>query len=219
MPLEDYRSRLFLVAPQTPPPDFSQKFASALAGGDIACLLMDGDTTDPKAFTNWAAPYVQTAQSANIAVLVQDDTRLAGHLEADGIHVNDGPGLDPSEQEKLQERGLIIGTGGLNTRHVALQVGEREPDYVFFGRTDRDLESDNHPKTETLSVWWAQMMTIPCVAFAGTSDAAFTKLAEEGVEFVAVRDQIWDAENPGAIVAHLNRLLNAAAQKRMEAAA
>ena len=164
-------------------------------------------------------PYVETAQSANIAVLLADETRLAGRLEADGVHVSEPKTLDLDEQAKLQDRGLIVGTAGINTRHLALQTGEREVDYLFFGRTDRDLEDETHPKTVALSLWWAQMMAIPCVALSGTSDAAFTALADGGVEFIAVRDQIWTADHPGEEVARLNTLLDASARKRMEAAA
>lgn len=219
MAFQDFRTRLFLITPQTPPPDFAERFASALAGGDVGCLLVEGDKSDERAFQDFAAPYVQTAQGANVAVLIADDKRLADRLDADGVHLSEPKTLEQSDQDKLQERGMIVGTAGINTRHLALQTGEREFDYLFFGRTDRDLTEDNHPKTETLSLWWAQMMAIPCVALAGTSDEAFTKLAEGGVEFIAVRDQIWDAEDPGAEVARLNAMLDTIAKRRMEAAA
>jgi thiamine-phosphate pyrophosphorylase len=215
----DFRSRLFLITPRTLPEDFSERFASALAGGDIGCMLFDGDQSDERAFQDFAAPYVQTAQGANVAVLVADDNRLADRLDADGIHLTDPKVLDADAQAKLADRGMIVGIGGINTRHLALQVGEREPDYLFFGRTDRDATEETHPKTVTLATWWAPMMTIPCVALTGTSDAAFEELARAGVEFIAVREQIWNAEDPGAEVARLNTMLDAIAHKRAEAAA
>ena len=219
MAFADFRTRLFLVTPFERSEAFSQAFASALSGGDVACLLVDGDRSDERAFVDASAPYVQTAQDADIAVLVMDDTRLAGRLDADGVHLREPKALDTEEQEKLQERGLIVGTGGINTRHLALQTGERGFDYLFFGRTDRDATDDNHPKTETLALWWAEMMAIPCVALAGTSDEAFIKLAEGGAEFIAVREQIWQANNPGQEIARLNTMLDAIAHRRMEAAA
>jgi thiamine-phosphate pyrophosphorylase len=144
---------------------------------------------------------------------------LADRLDADGIHLTDPKVLDADAQAKLADRGMIVGIGGINTRHLALQVGEREPDYLFFGRTDRDATEETHPKTVTLATWWAQMMKIPCVALSGTSDEAFTSLAEAGVEFLAVREQIWNADDPGAEVARLNTMLDAIAHKRAEAAA
>lgn len=215
----DFRSRLFLLTPHTPGEDFPERFASALSGGDIGCLLVDGDQSDERAFQEFAAPYVQTAQDASLAVLVMDDNRLADRLGADGVHLSSPKAMDAQTQAKLAERGLIVGIGGINTRHLALQTGEREPDYLFFGRTDRDPTLETHPKTTTLAGWWAQVMKIPCVAMAGTSDEAFAKLAEGGVEFIAVREQIWQADNPGEEIARLNTMLDAIAHKRMEAAA
>jgi thiamine-phosphate pyrophosphorylase len=219
----DFRSRLFLITPRQVPQDFSERFASALAGGDIGCLLIDADPTivksDERAFQAFAAPYVETAQGAKLAVLVAEDQRLADRLDADGLHVSDPKMLDLEAHAKLAERDMIIGYGGINTRHVALSTGEREPDYLFFGRLDREPTEENHPKTQTLSLWWAQMMAIPCVALAGTSDAAFSELAEGGVEFIGVREQIWQAEDPGAEIARLNGILDTIAKKRQEAAA
>lgn len=215
----DFRSRLFLITPRTPPEDFDERFASALAGGDIGCLLIDGDQGEDRAFQDFASPFVETAQGANVAVLVMDDTRLADGLGADGVHLNDPSAMDAQSQERLAERGFVIGMGGINTRHLALQIGEREPDYLFFGRTDREPSEETHPKTQTLATWWAPMMTIPCVALAGTSDAAFEELARAGVEFIAVREQIWQAEDPGAEIARLNAMLDTIAHERAEAAA
>ncbi|MEM6711707.1 MAG: thiamine phosphate synthase [Pseudomonadota bacterium] len=223
MPLEDFRSRLFLVMPQrmssNEGDDFTAKFASALAGGDIACLLIDDEVTDERAFHATMQPYVETAQSTNIAVLIRNDTRMAGRLDVDGVHLNDAKTLDLDDQRALHERGLIVGCGGLNTRHKVLETGEREVDYLFFGRTDRPIEADTHPKTKTLSLWSAQMMAVPSVALAGASNEAFLELAEGGVEFIAVREQVWNAENPGEAVRQFNLTLDKVAQQRKEAAA
>lgn len=215
----DFRSRLFLVTPREVPEDFAERFASALSGGDIGCLLMNGNTEDERAFQDFAAPYVQTAQDAGIAVLIAEDQRLADRLGADGLHVSDPKALDAEAQNKLVERDMIVGIGGINNRHLAFNTGEREPDYLFFGRTDREATAQTHDKTASLSTWWAQMMKIPCVALTGTSDEAFETMAQAGVEFIAVREQIWQADDPGAEIARLNVMLDTIAKKRQEAAA
>ncbi|MFK7791252.1 MAG: thiamine phosphate synthase [Devosiaceae bacterium] len=219
MAFSDFRTRLFLITPRTPPEDFMERFASALAGGDIGCLLIDGDQTDDRAFQDFASPFVQTAQSANVAVLVIDDTRLSERLGTDGVHMSEPKVLDSTEQTKLQDRGVIVGSGAINTKHLAMQTGERELDYLFFGRLDREPTEETHPKTVTLTTWWAQMMAIPCVALSGTSDEAFCALAEAGAEFIAVREHIWQSDDPGAEIARLNSMLDTIAKKRMEAAA
>lgn len=228
MAFSDFRSRLFLITPSDWEDDFVARFEAALSAtrlegedgqGDIGCVLINGAQADDKAWADRAGPLVTCAQQRGVAAIIMNDTRLAGRLQADGVHMPEPKALDPDEQATLQERGLIVGTGGINTRHLALQTGEREFDYLFFGRTDREPTTQNHPKTQTLSLWWAQMMAIPCVALAGTDDEAFETLAMGGVEFIAVREHIWQADDPVAEIIRLNTMLDSIARKRMAQAA
>ncbi|MBP0644271.1 hypothetical protein J8J17_20960, partial [Mycobacterium tuberculosis] len=48
----------------------------------------------------------------------------------------------------------IVGAGGLKTRHAAMEAGERDVDYVFFGLTERAEDDDVHPRTLELAAWW-----------------------------------------------------------------
>ncbi|MEM6382091.1 MAG: thiamine phosphate synthase [Pseudomonadota bacterium] len=214
MALTDYRSRLFLITPQAWPDDLEDRAEAAFSGGDIACILLEGtpDQTRVKDLT-------ASAQAQGIAVLIADDTQLAGRVGADGVHMTDPKQLPAADIAKRQEVGEIVGCAGINTRHLALEMGERGFDYLFFGRTDRPIDRDTHPKTRSLSSWWAQMMTVPCVAISGSSDDAFEELAASGVEFIAIRDQIWDDPAPAERVRRYNSALDKVAQKRMNAAA
>lgn len=232
MAFSDYRSRLFLITPSVTSDawgdDFMARYEAALShtridsnenqDGDVGCVLIDGDATDERLFTERAEPLVKLAQAKNVAAIIMGDSRIAGRLDADGVHVPDPKALARDEQEKLQDRGLILGCGGINNRHLALNTGEREFDYLFFGRTDREPTPDNHPKTIALSLWWAQLMSLPCVALAGTDDEAFEQLAEGGVEFIALREQIWQADDTAAEVVRLNTKLDEIAQNRMSKA-
>lgn len=241
MSFADFRSRLFLI---TPPlsvaawdASFPARFQAALSGsrnvagqdaqadqadqglGDVGCILLDVKSEDDRALDSLLEPLVRQAQARNVAVLILDDTRLAGRLGADGIQISDPKILDPQDQARLQDNGLMLGVGGINTRHLALQTGERGVDYLFFGRTDREATPQTHPKTLGLSLWWAQMMAIPCVALAGTEDEAFDALAMGGVEFIAVREQVWRAGDPAQEVERLNSRLDTIARQRMAEAA
>ena len=214
MAFQDFRTRLFLITPRALPENFAESFAGALSSGDIGCVLID---LEPEAIvqTDDLAPLVKAAQDKDVAVLVAGDTQLAGRLSADGVHVPSPKSLDRDDQDRLQKGGMIIGCAGINSRHLALETGERGFDYLFFGRTDRTQETDNHPKTETLSLWWAQMMAVPCVAFSGTSDEAVQTLARGGVEFIAVRNEVWGADDLTAKIAELNTTLDTIARQRM----
>ena len=213
MALSDYRTRLFLLMPADASMAASS-LDSVLVAGDVACLLLPAGLGKADAHA-----LVRAGQAHDVAVLVPDDTQLAGQIGADGVHATGPRVLDDEAIARHRRDGMIVGCEGINSRHLALEVGERGMDYLFFGRTDRPLEAETHPKTATLASWWAQMMAVPCVALAGLADEAVDALALAGVEFVAVREHVWRAADPAAEVTRLNLRLDAIARQRMEAAA
>ena len=81
------------------------------------------------------------AQARGVAALVQNDTRIAGRVRADGVHIDTGLADLAAAVEKLRPK-LIVGAGGLRSRHEAMTAGEANPDYLFFGRLDGDNEDD-----------------------------------------------------------------------------
>ena len=81
-------TRLFLV---TPPASmrrtFPPRLREALAAGDVAAVLI---ACAPEAgIEALAAALVPIIQEAGAAALVADDTRLAGHVKADGVQIGD----------------------------------------------------------------------------------------------------------------------------------
>ncbi|MBP0651582.1 thiamine phosphate synthase, partial [Mycobacterium tuberculosis] len=73
--------------------------------------------------------------------------------------------------------GGIVGAGGLKTRHAAMEAGERDVDYVFFGLTERAEDDDVHPRTLELAAWWVPLFEAPCVMLAGGSLASVAEAA------------------------------------------
>jgi hypothetical protein len=75
------------------------------------------------------------------------------------------------------------------SRHDAMLAGETGADYVLFGEPDRD---GGRPRFEAVLervVWWAEVMTIPCVGYAARIDE-IAPLVEAGAEFVAIEDNM-----------------------------
>src|SRR6202008_4388297 len=104
----------------------------ALSGGDVASLIVAADLAALPAI---AAAAVPVAQAHGVAAIIVGDTRLAGHLKADGVHVETGH-ADLAEAARSLRPAKIVGAGGLRSRHEAMLAGESDPDYVFFGRLD-----------------------------------------------------------------------------------
>ena len=204
---EQDRCRLVLIVPQIEDvAEQAEQLSQALRGGDVASVIIPQYGENVEDFQKRAEKLVPIIQDHGAAALVAGDTRVAGRAKADGVHV------DASELADAMERfspRMIVGGGDFKDRHSALEAGEANPDYVFFGKLDGDTHGAPHPKNLDLGEWWASMIEIPCIVMAGTDPQGVVDAALTSAEFVAVGKAVFDAPSgPAAMVAELNALLD-----------
>jgi thiamine-phosphate pyrophosphorylase len=204
------RCRLCLVTPYDIDPDeLAPRVDDALAGGDVASLIIAGEADR---LQRLAEALVPRAQARGVAALVHNDTRIAGRARADGVHVDTGIADLAAAVEKLRPR-MIVGAGGLRSRHEAMTAGEANPDYLFFGRLDGDTEDDIFGKALDLAVWWSSLFVIPAIVMGGRTIASVETAAREGIEFVALsRAAFDDPRGPAEAVAEANLRLGRMAE-------
>ncbi|RWE46833.1 MAG: thiamine phosphate synthase [Mesorhizobium sp.] len=204
------RCRIVLIAP---PLATAEHICAAFDGGDIASLILPGNGMDDAAFQAFAEKIVPLAQAAGIAVIIAGDSRIAGRVHADGIHVEANRNELAETIERLADK-MMVGTGGAKTRDEALDLGEERPDYMFFGRFGYDNKPEPHPRNLSLGEWWAQMIQIPCIVMAGSELASVETVAATGAEFVALSSAVFaEGLDPRAAVAAANALLDDSAPR------
>jgi thiamine-phosphate pyrophosphorylase len=188
--------RLFLVTPrQIDAEHFPSRLAEALASGDVAAVLIASE-----AEADTIAALVPVIQQAGAAAIVMNDTRLAGHVKADGVHIEGGIGeLRPAVESFRPKR--IVGAGRLDSRDAAMEAGEVGVDYVFFGRPHGDTHDSPHPKALDLGEWWSEVMQIPAVVMSGRSLASIAEVTATGADFVGVGEAVWShPDGPAAAI-------------------
>ncbi len=204
------RCRLVLIVM---PGTDAGRLAAALEGGDVASVLLPQGGTDEAAFQRAAEKLVPLAQAAGAAAIVAGDSRVAGRVKADGLHIEGRRQELADTIERVQER-MMVGVSGAKTRDDALELGEEGPDYIFFGRFGYDTDPKPHPRNLTLGAWWAQMVQIPCIVMGGSDIASLVDVATTGAEFVALSAAIFaDGVDPREAVAQANALLDAHAPR------
>ncbi|RUW22457.1 MULTISPECIES: thiamine phosphate synthase [unclassified Mesorhizobium] len=204
------RCRIVLIAP---PLATAEHICAAFEGGDVASLILPDNGMDDAAFQAFAEKIVPVAQGAGIAVIIAGDSRIAGRVHADGIHVEANRRELAETIERLADK-MMVGAGGAKTRDDALQLGEERPDYMFFGRFGYDNKPEPHPRNLSLGEWWAQMIQIPCIVMAGSELASVETVAATGAEFVALSSAVFaDGTDPRAAVAAANALLDETAPR------
>jgi thiamine-phosphate pyrophosphorylase len=196
--------RLCLVAP---PDGDAAAMQAALAGGDVACVIIPADPADLDQAQRVAERLVPVIQAGGAAALVHNDMRLAARTGADGVHVDTGPADIAAAVARLRPK-QIVGAGGAFSRDDAMIAGEADPDYVLFGRLDGDTHPDPHPGSLELAAWWSEVMTIPAIVMGGNGVQSVRRVADTAIEFVALSRAVWDhADGPHAAVAEAVALL------------
>jgi thiamine-phosphate pyrophosphorylase len=203
------RCRIVLIAPRIDDPaKLKSLVAAATGGGDVASLILPAYGDGEAVFQRRAEALVPIAQAHGIAVMIEDDTRVAGRVGADGIHFEGRKDGLAELIEKFQDR-MMIGAGGAKSRDDALELGEARPDYMFFGRFGYDNTPAPHPRNLSLGGWWAEMIELPCIVMAGNEVASVEAVAATGAEFVAVSSAVFGEEaDPARQVAAANALLD-----------
>ncbi|MGN8150859.1 thiamine phosphate synthase [Rhizobium rhizogenes] len=203
------RCRLVLIVPQAEDADLQAKaLEDALRGGDVASVIIPQYALDDDSFQKRAEVLVPIVQAAGAAALVAGDSRVAGRVKADGLHVIGGVEPLAEAVEKFTPK-MIVGGGNADDRHKALEQGEANPDYIFFGKLEGDIKPEPHPKNVALGEWWASMIEIPSIVMGGSDVASVVAVAESGVEFVALRQAVFaHAGGAAQAVAEANALLD-----------
>ena len=204
------RCRVVLIVPENAAtsPAFDARLAAALAGGDVASLILPQYATGEDAFQAFAERVVPVAQEAGAAVIISGDSRVVGRVRADGVHLEAGKAALAEAIAKANGR-MMVGAGGAKTRDDALELGETQPDYIFFGRFGYDRTPEPHPRNLSLGAWWAQMIEIPCIVLAGSDIESVEAVAATGAEFVALSAAVFaDGVDSGAAVARANEILD-----------
>jgi thiamine-phosphate pyrophosphorylase len=200
--------KLYLLTPPLREADLDA-FASALTqmldAGDVACVLARIAPDAGGDAKKIAGRLVEIAAAADVALLVDDDPRLAARVGADGAHISSG-GAKLSEALASLKPERIVGAGLLRTRDDAMNAGEAGADYVMFGEPRRD--GFTPPAAETIErvEWWAEIFEPPCVGYAASLEDV-GPLAAAGADFVAVGDAIWGAPAPGEALAQARAIL------------
>lgn len=205
---QEDRCRLVLVLPEADEPQaLAGLLQAALSGGDVASVIVPQYASDEQVFQKRAELLLPIIQEAGAAGLIAGDSRIAGRVKADGLHVTAVAELEDAI-EKFTPK-LIVGAGGAADRHHALEVGELRPDYIFFGKLDGDIKPEAHPKNLALAEWWASMVEIPCIVLGGTEVESVVPVAETGAEFVALRQAVFShPQGPAEAVRLVNGLLD-----------
>jgi thiamine-phosphate pyrophosphorylase len=203
------RQRLYLVTPRIEDPArFVLEIDQALAASDIAAVLLRLADGDDRKKIDRVKAIAAAVQRRDVALLLDGHAEIAVRAGADGAHIS---GIEAFVAAlPLLKPDRIAGAGGLFSRHDAMLAGESGADYVMFGEPDRRGGRPSFEEVEERLLWWAELLEIPCVAYAGHADEVAV-LARTGADFIALGEWIWTwPQGVAAAIVNAEQLLTSA---------
>jgi thiamine-phosphate pyrophosphorylase len=184
-----------VTPPALEPAAFAPLLAAALDAGDVACVQLRLKGVDDDAVRRACDMLRPVAQSRDVAFILNDRPDLAAETGCDGVHVGqDDAGY--AEARRRVGKDAIVGVTCHDSRHLAMEAAEAGADYVAFGAFFPTTTKDAvHRPTPDLIAWWAEMMTVPCVAIGGITPQNCAPLVTAGADFLAVIGAVWN--HPG----------------------
>lgn len=187
---------------------FAASLSAACEAGDVAAVILRLASADERALTALVKRAAPVAQAHGAALVVAcpgftgDLVSVAARGGADGVHID-----KPKELKDLRGRlsdGRILGVGGIETKHGAMEAGEAGIDYLMIGGRYPDGAAPDPETVLARATWWAEIFETPCIAVA-TAAEELLSLAETGAEFVGLESDLWTGD-PDA-VARAQRVL------------
>lgn len=185
---------------------------AACAAGDVAALILRLAPADERSLVNLVKRLAPPAQAVGAAVLVAcpdfagDLVSVSARGGADGLHADKADERTLRDLRGRLREGRILGAGGHETKHGAMQAGEAEVDYVMFGGRYADGVAPEDEIVLARAQWWAEIFETPCIAVAQSAERV-PGLAATGAEFLGLESDLWIGE--GASVASIQAVLTA----------
>jgi thiamine-phosphate pyrophosphorylase len=87
----------------------------------------------------------------------------------------------------------IVGVSCYDSRHRAMELGEKGADYVAFGAfyPTQTKEAKTSVTPEIIEIW-TTFTTVPCVAIGGITADNLGPIVEAGADFIALTGGVWN---------------------------
>nr|WP_294846377.1 thiamine phosphate synthase [uncultured Sphingomonas sp.] len=206
-PERQHPCQLYLISPQEVGGTFPDRLKAALAGGDVAAFQLRVKGVDSHELARLAEPLQRICADQEVAFIVNDSVAMAKRLDADGVHLGQGDG-DVKEARAILGPSKQIGVTCHDSRHLAMEAGEKGADYVAFGAFyDTATKPSKYRPDPAILSWWASLFEMPCVAIGGITPDNAAPLVTAGADFLAVCNAVWGADDPAAAVARFNEVM------------
>lgn len=184
---------LYLLTPAKIDLDtFPALLADVLDTGAVDCVQLRLKDIDDNGIVAAVKKLLPVCSERDIPLILNDRPDLAHKTGCDGVHIGEDDG-SYDEARKIMGEEHIVGVSCYDSRHRAMELGEKGADYVAFGAffptTTKDPRTWVEP--EIIEIW-TTFTTVPCVAIGGINADNLAPLVQAGADFVAISGAVWN---------------------------
>lgn len=214
---------LYLISPPRIGADFFTSAEHAFEAGKVKAFQLRLKDANDEQILEAAGKILPLCRKHDIAFILNDRADLAKQCGADGIHLG-------QEDMSIADARAILGPHGIigmschASRDMGIEAAEMGADYVAFGafypttsKPREKVEKWGIPTPDIIQ-WWAECMTLPCVAIGGMTPHNCAPLVTAGTDFIAAITYIWDhPKGAGAAVHEFAAAIAAASPQKQSA--
>lgn len=179
----------------------------ALQGG-ISLLQYRDKISAPAEMLARAKTLQSLCQQKNVPLIINDSAELSLACKAAGVHLGQGDGSLKQARTLLGKQAII----GITCHHqieLAVQAQQAGADYVAFGRFFNSKTKPGKPLATLDLVHAAKAhLTLPIVAIGGLNEANCPPLINQGIDYIALIEEVFSAVDIKEKCLSLNRLFN-----------
>ena len=162
-----------------------------------ACVQLRAKSMGDHALRDAGTRLRDTCAGTGVALIVNDDARLAHALHADGVHLGEHDG-GIAEARTLLGDAAIIGVSCYDDLQRARDAAAAGADYIAFGAFFPSPTKPNARRASPALLRDSADLGIPRVAIGGITPDNARPLVEAGADLIAVISGIFDAPDPVA---------------------
>ena len=182
---------VYLISPNKIYSNFYKDLEKVLSSKKVSFFQLRLKKKPKKLIAKIAKKIKKITRKYKVKLIINDDSKLAKKVGADGCHIGQLDNTVVSAREDIG--GKIIGVTCHNSKELALKASEDKADYLAFGSFFKSSLKPDAKKANLKILFWAKKnIKKPIVVIGGITDKNYKKLIKAGANYIAISTFIWN---------------------------
>ena len=182
---------VYLISPNKIYSNFYNDLDKILSSKKVSFFQLRLKKKPKKLIIKIAKQIKKITDKYNVKFILNDDTRLAKKINADGCHIGQLDSTVSLARKDINRK--IVGVTCHGSKELALKASRDKADYLAFGSFYKSKLKPNAKKADIKILFWAKKnIKKPIVVIGGITDKNYKKLIKAGANYIAISTFIWN---------------------------